>query len=92
MESEDRFETALHSTNPVDSPRDLVQELSAEGYGKSRIVALFEQQLIHLQENPAREAEADSVRDILDFLAGWCSPHMKLFPREDDVFPTVPPR
>lgn len=91
MEQEDRLEKALRSTTPVDSLRTLVLELSREGYRKSRIRELFEQLLIHLQEAPAREADADAVRDVLDFLVGWCSPHMKLLREEDDVSPTPPP-
>ncbi len=92
MEREDRFEKALRSANPVESLRALVLELSAEGYHKAKIVEMFEQLLIRLQEDPGRETDADAVRDILDFLVGWCSPHMKLLREEDDVSPTTPPR
>jgi hypothetical protein len=78
MERDDRFENALHSATPLDSLRALVLELSKEGHGKESIVKLFEQQLTLLQDDPAREADADAVRDVLDFLLGWCSPHVKL--------------
>ena len=91
MEREDRFEKALHSTNPVNSLRALVHDLSAEGNRKPQIVALFEQLLTQLQNEPAREADADAVRDVLDFLLGWCSPHMKLLREDIDVSP-APPR
>ncbi|HTU92205.1 MAG TPA: hypothetical protein VMF69_19135 [Gemmataceae bacterium] len=90
MEREDRFEKALHSVSPIDSLRALVHDLSAEGCRKPQIVALFEQLLIQLQNEPAREADADAVRDVLDFLMGWCSPHMKLLQEEGDVSSTPP--
>ncbi|MGH7171432.1 MAG: hypothetical protein ACRELF_01080 [Gemmataceae bacterium] len=91
MEREDRFEEALHSTNPIDSLRALVLEFSAEGYRKPQIVALFEKLLTQLQNEPAREGDADTVRDVLDFLLGWCSPYMKLLQEDGDVSP-APPR
>jgi hypothetical protein len=90
MEREDRFEKALRSANPIDSLRALVLELSAEGYRKPQIVELFEQLLTQLQNEPAREADTDAVRDVLDFLLGWCSPHMKLLREEDGTSPVRP--
>jgi hypothetical protein len=92
VDQEDRFEKALRSSKPVDSLRALVLELSAEGYRKARIIKLFEELLSHLQKEPAREADADALRDVLDFLLGWCSPHMKLLPEEDNFSPTSSPR
>ncbi len=92
MEQENRFEKALHAPDPVDSLRTLVLELSVEGYSKARIIELFEEWLAYLQKFPEREADADAVRDVLDFLLGWCSPHMKLLPEEDDVSASVPRR
>jgi hypothetical protein len=91
MKLEDRFEKALHSANPVESLRNLVVGLSSEGYDKPQIVELFEQRLTLIQSDPAREAEADAMRDVLDFLIGWCSPHMKLLREEKDIS-IKPPR
>ncbi len=92
MEQEDRFEKALRSVDPIDSLRVLVLELSAEGHRKARIIELFEEELTHLQQKPEREADADAVRDVLDFLLGWCSPHMKLLAEEGDDSPIAPRR
>jgi hypothetical protein len=92
MEQEDRLEKALHSLDPVDSLRALVFELAAEGYRKARIIELFEEWLAYLQKFPEREADADAVRDVLDFLLGWCSPHMRLLPDEGDISPPAPRR
>jgi hypothetical protein len=90
MAREDRFENALHSTSPIDSLGALARELFAEGYSKVRIVELFEQQLILMQNDATREAQADVVRDVLDFLVGWCSPHRKILHAEKDVSATPP--
>jgi hypothetical protein len=90
MKQETRFEKALRSANPIDSLRALVLELSTAGYRKPQIIERFEQHLTLLQTDPVREADADAVRDVLDFLVGWCSPHMKLLREEDDVSPTPP--
>jgi hypothetical protein len=30
----------------------------------------------------ASEAEEDAAMDVMDFLVGWCSPHMKLPPEQ----------
>lgn len=83
MEQEDRLEKALHSLNSIDSLRTFVLQLSAEGQSKTQIVEMLEQRLSLLQEEPGREADADTVRDLLDFVLGWCSPHMKLLCGED---------
>jgi hypothetical protein len=91
MERDDRFEKALHSANPSESLRGLVHELATEGFRKQQIVEAFEQQLNQLETEPAREPEADAIRDVLDFLVGWCSPHMKLL-REDSDISSTPPR
>jgi hypothetical protein len=29
-----------------------------------------------------READEDAITDVMDFLVGWCSPHMKLPPEQ----------
>jgi hypothetical protein len=92
VEQEDHFEKALRSPDPVASLRALVLDFSAKGHRKARIIELFEERLAYLQKFPEREADADAVRDVLDFLLGWCSPHMKLLPEGDDISPTVPRR
>jgi hypothetical protein len=32
-----------------------------------------------------READEDMVMDVMDFLMGWCSPHMKLPSEESEA-------
>jgi hypothetical protein len=78
MRLEESIEQALHSQDPVGELRSLAQRLISQGQDQAAILALFEhvrQRLRH--EN--READEDAVMDVMDFLMGWCSPHMKLF-------------
>jgi len=81
MTLETRFEKALGSLEPIETLRSLVGELAAEGYDKAAILELFEQQRQRLRL-ANREADEDAVMDVMDFLVGWCSPHMKLLSDE----------
>jgi hypothetical protein len=77
MTLEKRFEKALGSSDRVEALRSLVGELSAEGCDKTAILEIFEEQRQRLR-SANRESEEDAVMDVMDFLVGWCSPHMKL--------------
>ena len=48
------------------------------GYGADALVERARQQL----RQADRETEEDAVMDAMDFLVGWCSPHMKLPPEQ----------
>ena len=77
-----RFQEALRSRNPVEGLRSLASELSAEGLSKPAIVELFNNYLAQVQEVGTCEADEDAIRDVLDFLVGRCSPHVRLLPEE----------
>jgi hypothetical protein len=79
-----RFEKALDSPNPVEALRSLVLELSQEGSDKATILELFEQERQRLRATH-READEDAIMDVMDFLVGWCSPHMKLLADEPET-------
>lgn len=74
-----RFEQALHSPDRVGALRRLAQSLLDEGNPPAALRAQFEQVRQELR-NAAREEDEDAVMDVMDFLIGWCSPHMKLTP------------
>ena len=76
-----RFEKALSALEPVAALRTLVFELSAEGFDKATILQIFEAQQ-QRRRSANRETDADAIMDVMDFLVGWCSPHMKLLPDE----------
>jgi hypothetical protein len=70
-------EQALHSEVPALELRSLAMRLSSEGYDRAALLEKFEgiRQELRLSD---READEDAVMDLLDFLTGWCSPHMRL--------------
>jgi hypothetical protein len=81
MGRNERFEEALQATDPVAALRALALALNAEGWRKADVLHLFESYQAQLRDS-GREAEEDAVLDVLDFLTGWCSPHMKILPEE----------
>lgn len=71
------FEQALSSPDPIDRLRSLALHLSSTGLSREAIRDAFEQARAQLRL-ANREADEDRVMDVMDFLAGWCSPHMKI--------------
>ncbi len=78
MNPEELIEQALRSKEPVSELRSLAQRLLSQGQDQAAILALFERVRQRLRQE-SREADEDAVMDVMDFLTGWCSPHMKLF-------------
>jgi hypothetical protein len=76
-----RIERALRSTEPVNELRALVLSLRAEGQSQDAILQLFEGARQELRQMNC-DADEDAVTDVMDFLVGWCSPHMKLPPEQ----------
>jgi hypothetical protein len=75
------IEQALTSSEPVTEPRNWVQHLLAEGQTREAVFELLERARQQLQQAD-REIDEDAVMDAMDFLVGWCSPHMKLSPEQ----------
>jgi hypothetical protein len=59
----------------------LTLHLLANGQTRDTILNLFERARQQLRQT-GRETEEDAVMDAMDFLVGWCSPHMKLPPEQ----------
>ena len=78
---DERIEKALRSSAPVNELRSLALNLLATGQTREAVMDLFE---IARQQSRQfdREADEDAVMDVMDFLVGWCSPHMKLPPEQ----------
>ncbi len=70
-------ERALRSSDPARQLRALALHLSAQGQDKETIIERFEMTREELRQ-ANREADEDSLMDVLDCLVGWCSPEMKL--------------
>jgi hypothetical protein len=71
------YEGALQSSDPVGQLRALALHLSAQGQDKETILERFEVTRQDLRQ-ANREADEDSLMDVLDCMVGWCSPEMKL--------------
>ncbi len=71
------LQTALESTDAVGELRRLATERLATGTDKAAVLEAFEQLRRELRA-ANRERDEDAVMDAMDFLSGWCSPHMKL--------------
>jgi hypothetical protein len=78
---DDRIQQALMSSAPVNELRDLALHLLAGGQTREAILELLERARQELRL-ANRETDEDAVMDVMDFLVGWCSPHMKLPPEQ----------
>lgn len=70
------FEEALASTEPLWELRGVVRGLLADGHDRDEILADFERLRLVLQATN-READEEIVLEVMDFVVGWCSPHMR---------------
>ena len=77
MEIDAGIQSALKSSNPLDELRSLIKALLSQGRTPESILNLFERNRQQLR-SAGREADEDAVMEAMDFLTGWCSPHMKL--------------
>lgn len=77
MEIRSQIEAILQGENSDKDLYEMVKQLIAECHPKEVLLKQFEE--LHLDLMPAgKEKEDDIILDIMDYLAGWCSPHMKL--------------
>jgi hypothetical protein len=76
-----RIQQALSSSEPVHELRNWVPHLLADGQTREAILELLERARQQLRQAD-RETDEDAVMDAMDFLVGWCSPHMMLPPEQ----------
>jgi hypothetical protein len=57
--------------------RDVARDALAQGYDKDALIEDFERIRARLDDDGEEERE-DAVMEVMDFLYGWSSPHMKL--------------
>ena len=70
-------EEALKSLEPMWELRGVVRALLADGHDRDALT----RELLALQLDlraAGREQDEDVVGDVLDCLAGWCAPELKL--------------
>lgn len=75
-----RIETALRSAAAVAELRSLAIALQKEGQDHSAILQFFDENRRALGD-AGRDADEDAMLEVMDFLVGWCSPHMSLAPK-----------
>ena len=71
------FGEALAMPDPIRSLRGTVERLLAQGQSRTELIAELEQFREVLRQSDQEEAE-DAVLDVMDFVVGWASPHMKV--------------
>lgn len=69
--------TAFRADQPLWELREVVKSLLAASYDRQVVIEDLTAFALELRA-AGREADEDIVFDVLDFLTGWCSPHMKL--------------
>jgi hypothetical protein len=68
------LEDALKQSDPVIQLKSAVKDMIVDGYNREDIIDEFEL----LRKELSDETEENVVLDIMDFVVGWCSPHMKI--------------
>jgi hypothetical protein len=77
---EQRLSELVSSTPPprlMFPLRDVARDALAQGYEKDALIEDFESVRARLDEQGEEERE-DAVMEVMEFLYGWCSPHMKV--------------
>lgn len=71
------FAAALAKPDPVLRLREVVRDLLAQGHAREDVLAELERYRDLLHRSGQEDAE-DAVLDVMDFVVGWASPHMKV--------------
>ena len=73
MSLSDKFRQALDKPNPTIELREVTLKLRSEGIDKATIMAELEQ-----FRREVDETKEDIILEVMDFLSGWSSSHMKI--------------
>ncbi len=73
MNLSEKFQQALDQPDALIALRELVIMLRSEGMDKPTIAAELQQ-----LRSQVDQFQGDIILEVLDFLNGWCSPHMKI--------------
>lgn len=71
------FEIALVTERPTKALTEAVEALLTAGNSRDELLAELESFRQHLQQQD-RDTDEDRVLEVMDFLVGWSSPHMKI--------------
>jgi hypothetical protein len=79
-EINNRLDESLKSANPNQELLKLVEEFRNQGWSQLDIYDVFESYIFSL-DDLGREAESEIITEVIERIYGWCSPHLKLFPK-----------
>lgn len=71
------FHAALHSQEPLLRMRDLVRNELEHGVSRPEVLGQLESLRIELRGS-GREQDEDVALDVMDFVSGWSSPHVRV--------------
>jgi hypothetical protein len=77
MDIKEQLRKALACEQPLQILTELVRNLLAQSWERDRILTECESLRKELRQE-GKEDEEDIVLELMDFLTGYCSPHMKL--------------
>lgn len=69
---------AVKSNEPVAALAQIAREMKAAGKSQREVYDIFVE-LLELVQIDGVEQEDNAVRDVLDFIVGWCSPSAHIF-------------
>jgi hypothetical protein len=81
---EESLERCLRSSNPVLDLRALLEQFLSQGADQAELLQKLENARQQLRQ-ANRETDEEAVTDVMDFLVGWCSPHMRMAPKQQKV-------
>ena len=65
------------SADPVEALRECIIGMRSKGVEKASILRDLEALVREFRESGNEKSE-DAVTDVMDFLVGWCSPHVRI--------------
>jgi len=73
-----RFEGALQNKDINNALLELAKELKNEGVSKTMLLKVFDDYREKYSDN-SESSEYNAILDVMDFISGYSSPHMKLY-------------
>ncbi len=77
MSIDPKIQEALTGVDSLAKLRSLIENLQAQGQDQQGILDMLERARQQCRET-GREKEEDVIMEVMDFLIGWCSPHVKM--------------
>ena len=77
MQIDAQFDAALHSSQPLIQLRATISALLDQDWTRDELLTQLETFRVTLSAD-GRDQDEDTVLEAMDFLVGWCSPHLKV--------------